>query len=102
MITKSTIANVVIASVFAGLSGQFAVVGTGVRSAHGNERWVGTWSATPAQPSPGPPQLTNSGFTNQTLRQIVRVTLGGNRVRVRLSTFGAGRLVIGAAHIALR
>jgi lysophospholipase L1-like esterase len=30
------------------------------------------------------------------------VSIGGNRVRVRLSTFGAGRLVIGAAHIALR
>jgi lysophospholipase L1-like esterase len=32
----------------------------------------------------------------------VRVSVGGNRVRVRLSTFGAGRLVIGAAHVALR
>jgi lysophospholipase L1-like esterase len=32
----------------------------------------------------------------------VRASIGGNRVRVRLSTFGAGRLVIGAAHIALR
>jgi lysophospholipase L1-like esterase len=36
------------------------------------------------------------------LRQIVHTTVGGDRVRVRLSTFGASALVIGTAHIALR
>jgi lysophospholipase L1-like esterase len=46
--------------------------------------------------------MTNSGFNNQTLRQIVHTSAGGRRVRVRLSTFGANALVIGAAHIALR
>jgi hypothetical protein len=65
-------------------------------------RWVGTWSASMVQPSPGPPQLTNTGFSNQTIRQIVRTTIGGNRVRIRLSTFGMRRLEIGSAHIAVR
>jgi lysophospholipase L1-like esterase len=46
--------------------------------------------------------ITNSGFNNQTLRQIVHMTIGGDQVRVRLSTFGASALVIGAGHIALR
>jgi lysophospholipase L1-like esterase len=100
MITKPTFVTVVVAFVLSTAPSVLAEMGE--RQAHGKDLWVGTWSATPAQPSPGPPQLTNSGFNNQTLRQIVRVSIGGNRVRVRLSTFGASRLVIGAAHIALR
>jgi lysophospholipase L1-like esterase len=67
-----------------------------------NEHWVGTWSTAVHQPSPGPPGLTSPGFNNQTLRQIVHTSVGGDRVRVRLSTFGASALEIGAAHIALR
>src|SRR5216684_619538 len=52
-----------------------------------------------APPAPRPPFYPN----NQTLRQIVRVTLGGDRVRVVLSNvFGTTPLQIGAAHVALR
>ena len=69
---------------------------------NGNEQWVGTWSTALHAPNLGPPGLTNPGFNNQTLRQIVHTSVGGERVRVRLSTFGANALVIGAAHIALR
>ena len=69
---------------------------------NGNESWVGTWSTALHAPAAGPPGLTNDGFTNQTLRQIVRTSVSGDRVRIRLSTFGAGVLTIGAAHIALR
>jgi lysophospholipase L1-like esterase len=70
---------------------------------NGNERWVATWgTALHAPIPPGPPGLTNPGFNNQTLRQIVRTSIGGNKVRVRLSTFGADELFIGSAHIALR
>lgn len=39
----------------------------------------------------------------QTVRVICRISIGGARVRVRISnTFGAGDLRIGAAHLALR
>ena len=65
------------------------------------EHWVGTWGNALHQPDLGVPGLNNSGFNNQTLRQIVHVSGGGARVRVRLSTFGASGLVIGAANIAL-
>jgi lysophospholipase L1-like esterase len=42
-------------------------------------------------------------FTNQTLRQIVRTSVGGSRLRVVLSNaFGTAPLTIGAAHVALR
>src|SRR5712692_461061 len=67
-----------------------------------NEHWVGTWSASLHEPDLGVPGLANAGFNNQTLRQIVHTSVGGRQVRVRLSTFGANGLVIGAAHIALR
>jgi hypothetical protein len=54
----------------------------------------------PAGPPPGPPPLTVS---NQTLRQIVHTSLGGERVRVVLSNvFGTAPLEIGAAAIAPR
>jgi lysophospholipase L1-like esterase len=72
------------------------------RSGHqeNDEHWVGTWSTTLHAPEllPG---FTNTGFNNQTLRQIVHISTGGQRVRLRLSTFGASALVVGAAHIAL-
>ena len=65
-----------------------------------DEHWVGTWSTTLHAPEllPG---FTNAGFNNQTLRQIVHISIGGQRVRLRLSTFGAKALVVDAAHIAL-
>jgi lysophospholipase L1-like esterase len=50
--------------------------------------------------APPPPPLN---FKNQTLRQIVRTSLAGDRVRVVLSNaFGTLPLEIGAAHVALR
>ncbi len=59
----------------------------------------------PATPPPGqtfaPPPFVH--FTNQTLRQIVRVSLGGSRVRIVVSnTFGTTPITIGAAALAIR
>ncbi len=68
---------------------------------HDDQHWVTTWSTALLAPNTivfG----TNAGFTNQTLRQIVQTSIGGDRVRVRLSTFGATALHVGAAHIAGR
>jgi len=64
------------------------------------ERWVGTWGAGPG----GPPLAANTQtFTDQTVRLIVHSSIGGNRVRIRLSNeLGSTPLRIGAAHIALR
>jgi lysophospholipase L1-like esterase len=67
----------------------------------GAERWVGTWAsspqlATPVQLPPG------QGFADTTVRQLVRVSIGGNRIRVRLSNaFGTAPLTIVGAHVAL-
>ena len=41
-------------------------------------------------------------FENQTIRMVVRPTIGGERVRIRLSNaFGTTTLKIAGAHIAL-
>src|SRR5260370_11285036 len=86
-------------------------------SAASNEHWVGTWatavvtrpqpprSASPEQPAtptaPGA-QPAALSLNNQTLREIVHVSIGGSRVRVVLGNeFGTAPLTIGAASIAL-
>lgn len=60
-----------------------------------NGRWVGTWSASPhAAASP-------VRINGQTLRQLVRTSVGGERLRVRFSNaYGTSDVVIGAAHVA--
>ena len=63
----------------------------------GDRRWVGTWAAAPA------PAEGIVGFNNHTIRMNPRVSLGGDRLRVRISNaYGNRNLAIGAAHIALR
>lgn len=81
-----------------------------------NERWVTTWATAQqlaptrvafggrSEPPPPPPQArVPSTLNEQTVRMIVRASLGGNRVRVRLSNaLEKTPLRVGAAHIALR
>ena len=94
-------------------------------SAQQGEHWVGTWTvASVGRPQvrsaagrarrgsggPGPAGTDSASapvpfmhFNNQTLRQIVRTSIGGRRVRVVLSNaFGTSPLTIGAAHVAVR
>jgi lysophospholipase L1-like esterase len=61
-----------------------------------NLHWVGAWTTAPA-PAEG------AAFSNQTLRMTARTSLGGGKVRVRLSNaYGSRKLTVGAAHIGLR
>ncbi|HEX6895760.1 MAG TPA: SGNH/GDSL hydrolase family protein [Bryobacteraceae bacterium] len=76
------------------------------------EHWVGTWSTAdvvrpPARPpAPGQPQQPQQpalAIKNQTLREIVHVSLGGSRARIVLSNaFGTVPLAVGAAQLAAR
>ena len=97
------------------------------------EHWVATWGAAqqllrgegmpgggraaqpPATPPPQPAAAragsgrrfpappVPQGVNNQTIRMVARVSLGGRRVRVRLSSaLNTNTVKIGAAHIALR
>jgi lysophospholipase L1-like esterase len=66
------------------------------------QHWVGTWSASPL-PADASFSDPNVGFENQTIRQIVRLSIGGKQVRVRLSNaYNVTPLTIGAAHVAIR
>jgi lysophospholipase L1-like esterase len=61
-----------------------------------NMRWVGTWTTTPA-PAEG------VAFANQTFRMNARASIGGDRLRVRLSNaYGSRPLLVGAAYLGLR
>jgi lysophospholipase L1-like esterase len=85
------------------------------------EHWVATWAASPQAPRvnfPRPAQTPAAApasapanpafpappsFNNQTVRMVVRTSIGGRRARVQLSNaFGTGPLKVGAAHVALR
>lgn len=63
-------------------------------------RWQGAWGTAPAG---SPLDAGLQTFSNQTVRLIVRLNAGGNRVRIRLSNeMGSTPLTIGAAAIGLR
>ena len=91
-----------------------------VAQPRGQEHWVATWAtaqtlvraprpnppaapAAPAGPAATPQAINARGFHDQTVRMIVRTSLGGRRLRVRLSNaFGATPVVVGTAHLAIR
>ncbi len=59
--------------------------------------WAATWTA-----SPEPPRNPPTVLTNQTVREIARISLGGGRFRVRLTNeYGSKPVTIGSTHIAL-
>lgn len=68
--------------------------GSGQAQTAPDQNWVGSWGASPALPN-GPE------VTNQTIRQVVRLSLGGTSFRIRISNeLGTAPLVIGSAHVA--
>lgn len=85
---------------------QLAVTG-GRGAAAASGRIVGI-VPTPPPPPPGTPQRrfpippTLAGLNNQTVRMMARASLGGNRIRVRISNaVGGAAVTLGSAHIAL-
>lgn len=65
--------------------------------------WVGTWGTAPSpQLTPAEMESQKLVFHNQTVREIVHTSIGGDTVRVRLSNaFGTEPVEIGAAHLAV-
>jgi lysophospholipase L1-like esterase len=69
------------------------------------DHWVATWGTSPTPQLPDETQMRTAHltFSNQTVREIVHVSIGGSSVRVRLSNANNRQLVkIGAAHLGLR
>lgn len=73
----------------------------------GQPQWVATWSSAPI--APGVTTIdalfdrdSSRAFENQTVRHVVHTSVGGRRVRIRLSNaYGALPLRVGAAQVAL-
>lgn len=64
--------------------------------------WVTGWSTAVHTPLPFPGLPPTPVFENQTVRMVVRPTIGGQRLRIRFSNaFGTAPLEIAAAHVAL-
>ncbi|RMI44113.1 SGNH/GDSL hydrolase family protein [Actinomadura harenae] len=64
--------------------------------------WTTGWEAAMQRPSIGfEPNWSEAGFSRQTVRQVVRVTDGGTRLRIRLSNqYGGSPLKVAGATIA--
>ena len=68
-------------------------------------KWVASWGASPAMPMAAPannPARGTASFNNQTVTQVIRLSAGGPRLRIRLSNeYGPKALQVGAARVAL-
>ena len=63
------------------------------------EGWIATWAASPepAEPAPNQPILN---LRDQTVRERVRISIGGSQIRIRLSNeYGSSPLLVGAVTV---
>jgi lysophospholipase L1-like esterase len=80
------------------LSGCASTAGS---SSSGGEHWVASWGTAQMVPQ-SQDELAPAQWRDATLRQVVRVSNGGNKVRVKLSNaMGVTPLVVDAASIAV-
>ena len=64
------------------------------------QQWVGTWSTAPQLVETGN-MLPSPGLTNNSLRQVIRVSIGGDTLRVRFSNeFSASAVTMKSVQIA--
>lgn len=65
------------------------------------QRWVGSWASAQMAPD-AKNSLAAEDYPDATLRQVVRLSIGGDKIRVRLSNaFGTQPLTIKAARVAV-
>jgi lysophospholipase L1-like esterase len=83
------------------LSAFVLLLGAGGGSAAAREAWVASWAAAPQAADPDPKEpLTR--LDGQTVRERVRLSVGGLKLRVQLTNaFGTTPLTVGAATVAL-
>lgn len=72
-----------------------------VLPAYAETRWIGSWASAQMAPD-AKNSLAAEDYPNATLRQVIRLSIGGGTVRLRLSNaFGTQPLTIAAAHVAV-
>src|SRR6516162_4646463 len=71
------------------------------RSRAQRDTWIATWTASPepADPDPSQPVLN---LEDQTVRERVRLSVGGAQIRIRLSNeYGSSPLALGSVTVAV-
>jgi lysophospholipase L1-like esterase len=87
--------KIVITSLLLGLFATAEAANAPDQAGSSPDNWVASWGCAPGF-------ATGQEFADQTIRQFVRLSAGGNRVRVRFSNeTGTQPLIVGAAHLAL-
>src|SRR4051812_31338684 len=76
---------------------------TAVAAQAAGTQWIATWAASPLPNAPaGGPAPPPVSLDNQTVRQVVRISAGGDAVRLRLTNeYGTKPLRVGAASLSL-
>ncbi len=65
-------------------------------------QWVESWAASPQEPVDPLTGGTPMSFSDQTIREVVRLSTGGRTLRIRLTNeYGTAPVTIGAVHVAL-
>ncbi|KFA91548.1 SGNH/GDSL hydrolase family protein [Archangium violaceum] len=83
-----------------------ACIAAGLSACGNTQRLQATWTAAPQDynepfPIPGVPQPEPQSFQDQSIRHVMRVSAGGDKVRVRVSNlFGTAPVILGGVHIA--
>ena len=83
------------------LAGALAIApGSVLAQSWRSDGWCATLGCAPAGP---PPSSSTTSYSGTTVRMIVRTSIGGNRVRVRLTNeMGSAPLTISSAQVGLR
>jgi lysophospholipase L1-like esterase len=75
-------------------------IGVAACDSGSSSTWVATWAAPPHAPLGTEGRFAAASYDNVTLSQILRVSEGGEKLRVRFSNrYGSGPLTIGAARV---
>ncbi len=67
-----------------------------------SRQWVEAWGASPQEPVDPVTGGTAQSFSNQTIRQIVRLSVGGEKLRLRLTNeYGTAPVTFASVHVAI-
>ncbi|MFG2643696.1 SGNH/GDSL hydrolase family protein [Streptomyces sp. NPDC048370] len=101
---STSVRRTAVAAMTAATLAALPLAGTAVASEHRHDggQWRGAWATSPQHPTaPFAPNWSQQGFSNHTVRQVVRVTTGGTNARIELSNrYGTTPLRITGATVA--
>ncbi|MCT4356495.1 SGNH/GDSL hydrolase family protein [Streptomyces sp. Je 1-79] len=86
--TTTALRRAAVAAMTAAALTALPLAGSSVASEHRPDHgtWRGAWATSPHAPTaPLGPNWSQQGFSNHTVRQVVRVTTGGTKARIELS-----------------